>query len=166
MTSARTIRKNHKTRTFISRRQLSDDWVWGPYRSGLAYGDVRSHQKRRHAPVGAGTRALNTLPCDALHLDRKEQKKEIAAQHSANKRRLRALSKLKSFRKQCGRRLKKRRLQVPTTPLPATEYALRRAQLESGGVSLWRVDPKKVGSINPMTPEDFKKFKEFIGGAA
>lgn len=132
MTSARTIRKNHKTRTFISRRQLSDDWVWGPYRSGLAYGDVRSHQKRRHAPVGAGTRALNTLPCDALHLDRKEQKKEIAAQHSANKRRLRALSKLKSFRKQCGRRLKKRRLQVPTTPLPATEYALRRAQLEMG----------------------------------
>ncbi len=98
MTSARTIRKNHKTRTFVSKRYVWPDGVWGPWRNGMAYGDVRSHQKRRHAPVGVGTRALNTLPCDALHLDRKEQKKEIAAQHSANKRWLRELAKLKSDR--------------------------------------------------------------------
>ena len=75
MTSARTIRKNHKSRTFVSKRQILDDWVWGPYRSGLAYGDVRSHQKRRHATVGLGTKSLNTLPIDTLHLARKEQKK-------------------------------------------------------------------------------------------
>ncbi len=76
MVSARSIKKNIKTRTFISKRYtIENKYSYGPARFGLAYGDVRSHQKRRHVTSGVGILALITLPEDTLHLLIKEHKK-------------------------------------------------------------------------------------------
>ena len=77
MPSIRTIRKNHKTRTFISKFQrFGDGDTWGPYRHGLRYGDVRSHQKRRHVGFfSPGVKDLIDLPTDPIHRDREVDKR-------------------------------------------------------------------------------------------
>lgn len=92
MTSAREIRKRHKTRTFISKAQHFPEWSnphWPAKRSGLRYGDVRSHQKRRHVGFMNGSKELNELPIDPMHGSRKEYKKhykEDRAMYKAEKR--------------------------------------------------------------------------------
>lgn len=86
MTSARKIRLNIHTRTFISKFQrFEDGTTFGPYRSGIRYSDVRSHQKRPHVVSGNGTRDLNVLPVDDIHADRKDYKKVIAADRKNDK---------------------------------------------------------------------------------
>ena len=106
MTSAREIRKRHKTRTFISKAQHFPEWSnphWPAKRSGLRYGDVRSHQKRRHVGFQNGSKELIELPVCALHVWRKEYKKEMAKDMAENKRRLRELKLNTGYRKRLRR---------------------------------------------------------------
>lgn len=67
----RKAKSNFYTRRFVSKRQEH----WGPYISGLRYGDVRSHQKRPHVRIGNGSKELNSVPDEPMHGCRKEWKK-------------------------------------------------------------------------------------------
>ena len=100
MTSARTIRKNHKSRTFVTKRcEYESGEVIGPWWFYHRYGDVRSHQKRRHVPSNIGTLDTSTGPGDAALAWHKAWKDERAKDIRDNKKRLHKLKQFTGHRK-------------------------------------------------------------------
>ena len=100
MTSARTIRKNHKSRTFVTKCcEYESGEVCGPWWFYHRYGDVRSHQKRRHVPSNIGTLDTSSGPGDAALAWHKAWKDERAQDIRDNKKRLHKLKQFTGHRK-------------------------------------------------------------------
>ena len=103
MISARKIKLRHRTHTFISKKQVFEfmgdpNFQWGPGRSGLRYGDIRSHQKRPHVRRdGHGKMELNDVPIDTIHAWRKNIKKLEAADRVTIRNELRMQKRARDF---------------------------------------------------------------------
>lgn len=103
MISARKIKLRHRTRTFISKKQVFEfmgdpNFQWGPYRNGLRYGDIRSHQKRPHVRrAGHGKTELNDVPIDTIHARRKNSKKLDAEDRTSARNELRMQKQARDF---------------------------------------------------------------------
>lgn len=80
------------------------NFQWGPGRSGLRYGDIRSHQKRPHVRRdGHGKLELNEVPIDPIHSWRENIKKLEALDRITFRNELRMKKRARDFAKRLKR---------------------------------------------------------------
>lgn len=114
MPSVRKIKYRHRVRNFISKKQVFEfmgdpNFQWGPSRSGLRYGDIRSHQKRPHVRRdGYGKLELNEVPIDPIHAWRKDLKKREAEDRAFCRDELRKQKRAREFAQRFKRWYKKK----------------------------------------------------------